>query len=108
MSKKYAFVDRDGTLIFEPQDTFQIDSVEKLKILPGVIEGLQKLKKLGYGLIMISNQDGLGTSSFPKNDFEKPQNKMIEIFKKVGIEFEEIFICPHLDADKCNYYTENK
>ena len=102
MSNKYAFIDRDGTLIFEPQDTFQIDSTSKLKVLPGVIEGFQKLKELGYGLIMISNQDGLGTSYFPKDDFEKPQNKMLEIFKEAGIEFEEVFVCPHLDADKCN------
>lgn len=100
--KKYAFLDRDGTLIFEPQDTFQIDSIDKLKILDGVIKGLKELKKLGYELIMVSNQDGLGTCSFPKADFEAPQNKMLSIFKKDGIEFKKIFICPHLPSGNCD------
>src|SRR3989338_6789083 len=67
--RRYAFLDRDGTLIFEPQDTYQVDSVKKLKILDGVIDGLQELKSRGYSLIMISNQDGLGTSSFPQENF---------------------------------------
>src|SRR3989344_4430983 len=101
MKRKYVFLDRDGTLIFEPPDTFQIDGIEKLRILDGVIEGLQKLRSLGYGLIMISNQDGLGTPSFPKNDFEAPHNLMLKIFKQNGIVFEKIFICPHLSQDKC-------
>lgn len=100
-SKKYAFIDRDGTLIFEPQDTFQIDSVEKLKVLNGVINGLKELRRQGYELIMVTNQDGLGTASFPKADFETPQNKMISIFKKNSIQFKKIFICPHLPSKNC-------
>lgn len=102
MLKKYAILDRDGTLIFEPQDTFQIDSIEKLKILPGVIDGLKQLADAGYKFVMVSNQDGLGTSSFPLKMFEEPQNKMLKIFKENGIEFEEIFICPHFGKDNCN------
>jgi imidazoleglycerol-phosphate dehydratase / histidinol-phosphatase len=102
MLKKYAFLDRDGTLIFEPKDSFQIDSIKKLKILPGVISGLKKLIKEGFTLIMITNQDGLGTKSFPQKDFEKPQQEMLKIFRKEGIEFEKIFICPHLEKDNCN------
>ncbi|MFH1536764.1 MAG: HAD-IIIA family hydrolase, partial [Patescibacteria group bacterium] len=90
--KKIAFLDRDGTLIYEPEETKQIDSLEKLKILPGVITGLKKLTKQGYKLVMISNQDGLETKSFPKKDFDKPQNEMLKIFKKNGIEFYKIFI----------------
>jgi histidinol-phosphate aminotransferase len=101
-SKKYAFIDRDGTLIFEPQDTYQIDSLDKLKILDGVIKGLKGLITQGYELVMISNQDGLGTSSFPKVDFEAPQNKMLSIFKGSGIKFKEIFICPHLPSENCD------
>jgi len=100
--KKYAFIDRDGTLIFEPQDTYQIDSLEKLKILDGVIEGLKKLQTKGYQLIMISNQDGLGTDSFPKDSFDAPQNKMLELFKKEGIVFEKIFVCPHFAFENCD------
>lgn len=101
-SKKYAFLDRDGTLIFEPQDTFQIDSIEKLKILDGVIKGLKELTKQGYKLIIITNQDGLGTSFFPQANFEESQNKMLSIFEQNGIRFKKIFVCPHLPSQKCD------
>ena len=99
--KKYAFIDRDGTLIFEPQDTYQIDSLEKLQILPGVIEGLQALQNGGYRLVMISNQDGLGTDSFQQAGFDAPQQKMLEIFAQNNVSFDQIFICPHLPEDNC-------
>lgn len=102
MTKKYAFLDRDGTLIFEPQDTFQIDSIEKLKILDGAVKGLRKLIDLGYKLVMITNQDSLGTSSFPQANFVAPQNKMLGIFKNNGITFKKIFICPHLPSKNCD------
>jgi histidinol-phosphate aminotransferase len=100
-SKKYAFIDRDGTLIFEPQDTFQIDSLEKLKILDGVIRSLKELISLGYELIMVTNQNGLGTSSFPSANFQAPQNKMLGIFEANGIKFKKIFVCPHLPSKNC-------
>lgn len=99
---KYAFLDRDGTLIFEPQDTFQIDSIEKLKILDGVTEGLKALKKRGYELIMITNQNGLGTYQLPKDNFDAPQNKMLKVFKENGIIFKQIFVCPHLPSENCD------
>ncbi len=99
--EKCAFIDRDGTLIFEPQDTYQIDSISKLKILDGVIEGLKKLIKNEYKLIMVSNQDGLGTDSFPRHDFQEPQEKMLDIFKENGITFTDIFICPHFANENC-------
>lgn len=101
-SKKYAFIDRDGTLIFEPQDTFQIDNIEKLKTLNGVIKGLKELKKQGYEFIMISNQDGLGTSSFPQSDFDAPQKKLLNVFEENGIKFYKIFICPHVPSKNCS------
>lgn len=102
MVKKVAFLDRDGTLIFEPQDTFQLDSISKLKILEGVIDGLKALVRRGFRLVMISNQDGMGTSSFPKRNFEAPQNRMLSIFKENGIVFDRIFVCPHLPSEKCD------
>lgn len=102
VKKKVAFIDRDGTIIHEPQDTYQIDSIEKLKILPGVTAGLKKLMRQGYHLILISNQDGLGTPSFPQEDFDEPHNKMLELLKKDGIVFDEQFICPHISADNCS------
>ncbi len=100
--EKYAFLDRDGTLIYEPQDTYQVDSIDKLEILDGAIEGLQELQSRGYKLAMVSNQDGLGTASFPEADFVAPQNRMLQIFKDAGVEFEQIFICPHFAEDKCD------
>ena len=99
--KKYALIDRDGTLIFEPQDTFQVESIKKLKVLNGAISGLKELIKQGYKLILITNQDGLGTATFPKKDFEGPQNKMLQIFKENGITFTKIYICPHSPSDNC-------
>lgn len=98
---KIAFLDRDGTLIFEPLDTKQIDLVEKVKILQSVVEGLKRLKEEGYRFVMISNQDGRGTSSFPEEDFERPQKKFLELFEKEGIEFYRILICPHFPEDQC-------
>lgn len=100
-SRKYAFLDRDGTLIFEPQNTFQIDSIKKLKILDGVIRGLKELRRLGYELIMVTNQDGLATSLFPKANFQAPQKRMLSIFEENGIKFKKIYICPHLPSKKC-------
>ncbi|HEX8932575.1 MAG TPA: histidinol-phosphatase, partial [Patescibacteria group bacterium] len=99
--KKYAFIDRDGTLIFEPIDTFQIDSIKKLKILRGVIKGLKKLIEQEYHLIMVTNQDGLGTPSFSKADFDAPQNTLITMLQDNGITFEKIYICPHLPTQNC-------
>src|SRR3989338_5741889 len=99
---KIAFLDRDGVLIYEPQDTKQIDSLEKLEILPGVISGLKSLMASGYELVMVSNQDGLGTKSFPTRNFEIVQNKLLEVLKKEGISFYKIFICPHFEKDRCN------
>ncbi len=96
--QKVAFIDRDGVILFEPQDDFQVDSLEKYKILPNVQKGLADLKKKGYKLVMVSNQDGIGTSSFPEKDFLLVQNKMIE---DLETEFDEIFVCPHFAKDNC-------
>lgn len=110
MATKYAFLDRDGAIIYEPkpEDTkegeipYQIDSLEKLKILDGVIDGLKSLIADGYKLIMVSNQNGIGSASFPTEKFEVPQKKLMEIFAENGIYFEDIFICPHFAAENCN------
>ena len=101
MTQKYAFLDRDGTLIYEPQSDYQIDSLDKLIILKDVIPNLQKLLNQGYKLIMISNQDGMGTTSFPREDFEIVQKQFEKVLENNGIQFEEIFICPHFPKDNC-------
>jgi len=98
---KVAFLDRDGTLILEPPDTKQIDLIEKVTVLPGVVEGLKRLKDEGYRFVMISNQDGRGTTSFPEEDFQGPQKEFLELLQEEGIEFHRIFICPHLPEDDC-------
>lgn len=91
--KKILFIDRDGTLIIEPPTDFQVDSLEKLEFYPGVFQNLSKIaKELEYELVMVTNQDGLGTESFPDMDFIKPHEKMLKAFENEGIVFSEILI----------------
>lgn len=98
---KYAFLDRDGALIYEPTDDYQVDSLDKLQLLDGVIEGLQWLKEQGYQFVMVTNQNGIGTKAFPYPDFDEPQQVMLQQFKDAGIEFDRVFICPHFPEDDC-------
>lgn len=91
--KKVLFIDRDGTLIIEPKTDFQVDSLEKLEFYPFVFQNLSKIaKELDYELVMVTNQDGLGTESFPFDDFIKPQEKMLKTFENEGIIFNDILI----------------
>jgi imidazoleglycerol-phosphate dehydratase/histidinol-phosphatase len=90
--KKVLFIDRDGTILTEPEDE-QVDSLEKFSFLPGVITALSSIaKETDFELVMVTNQDGLGTPSFPEETFWPLQNKMLQILKSEGVEFEEIFI----------------
>ncbi len=91
--QKVLFIDRDGTLIVEPKDNFQTDKFEKLAFIPGVLSNLAKIaKELDYLLVMVTNQDGLGTRSFPEKNFWGPHNLMLDIFKSEGVVFKDIFI----------------
>jgi|SRR3989344_6226271 len=98
---KVAFLDCDGTLVYEPPDTKQIDSLEKLRILPGVLSGLKQLRRRGFMLVMVSNQDGVGTPSFPLERFEVVQQRLLDSLRKNGIIFDRIYICPHFETDGC-------
>ncbi len=101
MSKKVLFIDRDGTMIYEPAD-FQVDALDKVRLVEDVIPSLLEIKKHGYRFVMVSNQDGLGTDSFPQKDFDAPHALTINLFESQGIRFDEIFICPHLPEDNCD------
>lgn len=101
MNKKYLFIDRDGTLIAEPPVDFQVDRLDKLVFEPYAIPALLQLQKAGFELIMITNQDGLGTASFPREDFEPAHQLMMQVFNSQGVTFAETLICPHLPADNC-------
>lgn len=88
---KAIFIDRDGTIIREPEDE-QIDSLEKLEFVPGVISALRSLAGKGYELVMVSNQDGLGTDSFPEETFHPAHNKMLSTLAGEGVEFDDQLI----------------
>ena len=92
--RKILFVDRDGCLIAEPAD-FQIDSIEKLEFLPGVFTALSRIQSAGYELVMVTNQDGLGTDSFPEADFWPVHTLMLKVFSSQGICFTEVCIDRH-------------
>jgi imidazoleglycerol-phosphate dehydratase/histidinol-phosphatase len=101
--KKVLFIDRDGTLITEPPIDFQVDSLEKLEFYPGVFQNLAKIvRELDYELVMVTNQDGLGTESFPYEDFIKPQEKMIKSFENEGIFFDDILIDKSFEHENLN------
>jgi len=96
--KRVLFIDRDGTILKEPMDE-QIDSLEKMDFLPYAISSLKKVQDLGFSLVMVTNQDGLGSPSFPESHFRIAQDKMMSILTGEGIEFEEIFIDHHFPSD---------
>ena len=98
--KKVLFIDRDGTIIIEPENE-QVDSFERLTFLPGAISCLSKIaRETDYELVMVTNQDGLGTKSYPEDTFWPVQNKMLEILKGEGVSFAEIFIDKTLPSQK--------
>lgn len=101
MSEKVLFIDRDGTLIEEPADN-QVDALDKVKLLAGVIPALNQLADSGYRLVMVTNQDGLGTASFPEDDFRLCQDFVLDLFASQGILFDEVFVCPHRSEDACD------
>ena len=97
--KRILFIDRDGTLIEEPADE-QIDSFEKLKFVKGVFRNLSFIReKLDFEFVMVSNQDGLGTASFPEDTFWPVHNFILQTLAGEGITFDEILIDPHFPED---------
>ncbi|KAK3604779.1 hypothetical protein CHS0354_000437 [Potamilus streckersoni] len=99
--QKVAFVDRDGTLIKEPQDTYQVDRLDDLELLSGTVNGLQKLVREGYVLVMVTNQDGLGSDSYPMHAFNEVQGALMKELLDSGIVFSDVLVCPHKKTDGC-------
>lgn len=98
--KKILFIDRDGTLIVEPPITEQVSSFEELEFKPRVIQNLSFIRrKLDYDLVIVSNQDGLGTPDNPTDRFEAINNLMLSVFHTEGVDFDGIYIDPHKPED---------
>ncbi|MBN1463674.1 MAG: bifunctional histidinol-phosphatase/imidazoleglycerol-phosphate dehydratase HisB [Paludibacteraceae bacterium] len=98
--KKALFIDRDGTLIMEPPVTFQVDTLQQLEFLPGVLRNLYFIrKKLDFEFVIVTNQDGLGTESNPTENFETVQGKMLEVFQNEGVTFDDIIIDPSFEHE---------
>jgi imidazoleglycerol-phosphate dehydratase / histidinol-phosphatase len=98
--ERILFIDRDGTLIEEPADE-QVDSLAKLKLMPGVISALLSLRDAGFRFVLVSNQEGLGTPSFPEASFREPQDYLRDLLASQGIRFDAEFFCPHRADDGC-------
>lgn len=97
--KRILFIDRDGTLVEEPHDE-QVDALEKVRFKPGVFRWLAFLReKTDFLFVMVSNQDGLGTSSFPEDTFWPAHNFILETLRGEGITFDDILIDPHFPED---------
>lgn len=98
--KKALFIDRDGTLVVEPPITYQIDTLEQLEFLPKVMQSLALIcQKTDFELVMVTNQDGLGTESYPQANFDVVQNKLLTTLKNEGIEFDDILIDKSFEAE---------
>lgn len=98
--KKIAFLDRDGTLIVEPPGE-QVERLEQVALVPGVVPALLRLRDAGYELVMVTNQDGLGTQAYPQDAFDKIQGFLLTLLASQGIHFARVCVCPHLPGDAC-------
>lgn len=108
MRKKVLFIDRDGTLVIEPPVDYQLDAFEKLEFYPKIFRNLYFIRqKLDFELVMVTNQDGLGTPSFPEDRFWPIHNLILKSFKNEGIEFDNIFIDRSFPEDNGNTRKPN-
>ena len=98
--KRVIFVDRDGTLVVEPPADYQVDSLEKLEFVAGAISGMRSISELDYELVLASNQDGLGTDSFPEHTFWPAHTKMLRTLAGEGVFFDDQLIDPTLPEEQ--------
>jgi D-glycero-D-manno-heptose 1,7-bisphosphate phosphatase len=97
-AKSAVFLDRDGTLNFDPG---YLNSAEKFRFLPGVKSALKLLAKYGFDLFVVSNQSGIGRGLITQDDLEKIHGKMVQELKKSGVVLKDIFVCPHSPEVRC-------
>lgn len=108
--QKYAFIDRDGTIIWEPprpadadpRETFELKSPDQVALMDGAIEGMQALQKKGYKLVMATNQSYLGTPRHPKEIFDQVMDRLFKELEKNDIHFEFVMVCPHGPDESCD------
>lgn len=105
-TSKIAFLDRDGCLIVEPADE-QVDRLDKVALVPGVIPALLRLREAGYEFVMVTNQDGRGTPAFPEAAFQDVQDFVLRLFESQGICFRRVFVCPHRPEERCTCRKPN-
>jgi imidazoleglycerol-phosphate dehydratase / histidinol-phosphatase len=98
--RRILFLDRDGTLNEETPDE-KVDSLAKIRLMPGVVAALLDLRNAGFTFVMVTNQDGLGTPHLPHAAFEEAHRFILALFKSQGIEFEAVCICPHFKHQDC-------
>lgn len=98
MRRRFILLDRDGTLIYERH---YLSDPEQVELLPGVVEGLTALRKLGFGLVVLTNQSGLGRWLFDLGTLHKIHERMKRLLLDHGLELDGIYYCPHLPEDKC-------
>jgi imidazoleglycerol-phosphate dehydratase/histidinol-phosphatase len=100
MASKVLFLDRDGTLVEEPPDG-QVDSLEKVRLMPGVVPALLRMQSAGYEFVVVTNQEGLGTAAFPKSAFDRVDRHVRALFASQGIDLADMFVCPHEAEEGC-------
>ncbi|MEM7646296.1 MAG: bifunctional histidinol-phosphatase/imidazoleglycerol-phosphate dehydratase HisB [Pseudomonadota bacterium] len=103
---KIAFIDRDGTIVKEPHD-FQVDRLEKIQFVDDAIPCLLQLQQMNYKLVMVSNQDGRGTKTFPEEDFSICHDFIMGVLKSQGVIFQNVLICPHFARENCSCRKPN-
>lgn len=96
--RPYLLLDRDGTLI---QECHYLSDPEKVVLLPGVIEGLRRFRALGYGLLVITNQSGIGRGYFGLDDYEQVTGRMHQLLEREGLSLDGVYFCPHAPDEGC-------
>jgi D-glycero-D-manno-heptose 1,7-bisphosphate phosphatase len=99
MRRRFVMLDRDGTLIF---DRHYLSSPEMVELLPGVVDGLRVMREMGLGLVVLTNQSGVGRGLFDLSALDRVHDRLKLLLKKNGLEVDGIYFCPHLPEDGCD------